>query len=508
MEQQTRADPRSMAEDASDVPFLYQFRETLRDAGLDGGSFSDGWRVQMKYMTERSTQSVTRRTFLETTAAGIAGTALTLGGSPGLGPRVARAAKPVTLTVLVPEHWKVIEGINTKNPSIIPPRRMWYYERILDWEKAQPGIKLEHQSVTWEQIAPRFIAASMAGNPPDILTVDGNELPALANGGFLYPLSDFKYDEWGDFNEDIVRYCTINGKIYAMSFYVGLWLYFVNRKLLKAAGIEQPGTTWPDVIDQAKRLTKDTRGLGRPDQWGFGMTMSSVAFQQGPSHLAQIVWSQGGEVADAKSQALIDTPDMAKAVQLVSDLVNTHKVTPRDILTMASNGQVDLFNSERWATGILHSSFYPPNVQKLGKDTVGLAPFPVFPGGRTYGTVEVFISAISTKAGKDPEKREAAWELIKHFGANETLWAAATHQFGMPVRKAAVKNPIYTQDPALKFLSQYTVDHGRPLPHIKEVRFYFDVMLAAVAAVVLGRSSVKAALQEGQRKYDERVKRA
>jgi multiple sugar transport system substrate-binding protein len=454
-------------------------------------------------MTETTKPTtVTRRRFL-VTAAGVVPAVTAMGTV-----RPARAQRGVTLTVVVPEHWKVTEGIQQKSATTVPPRRLWYFERIMEWDKAFPEIKLEHQSVTWEQIAPKFIAASLAGNPPDIITVDGNELPALATGGFLHPLNDFKYDQWPDFNKDIVDYCTIDGKIYAMSFYVGLWLYYANQKLLKAAGIGQPAKTWPEVISQAKLLTKDTRGLGRPDQWGFGMTMSGVAFQQGPSHLAQIVWSQGGDVADAKDLARIDTKEMAQAFQLVADLVNTHKVMARDVLTMPNNGMIDLFNTERWATGILHSSFYPPAVQALGKDAVGVAPFPVFPGGRSYGTVEVFIASISAKAGKDPGKREAAWELIKHFGANETLWAAAKHQFGMPVRKSAAGNAVYTQDPMLKFLSQYTVDHGRPIPHIKDVRFYFEVLLAAVAGAVLGRTTIPAALQEAQRKYDERVKRA
>lgn len=447
-------------------------------------------------------RTLSRRRFLTGTAGALTGAAV-LGRT-----RPARAAKPVTLTVVVPEHWKVIQGIEQKNASLIPPRRMWYYERIIQWEKEHPDVKIEHQSVTWDQIAPKFIAASLAGNPPDILTVDGNELPALVNGGFLYPLDEFKYAEWGDFNKDVVDYCTINGRTYAMSFYLGLWLYFVNWKLLKAAGITEAGRTWPEVVAHGKKLTKDTRGMGRPDQWGFGMSMSSVAFQQGPSHLAQIVWSQGGQVADAKGYGLVDTPEMAKAFQLVADLINAEKVMSRDVLAMANNGQPDLFNAGRWATGILHSSFYVPAVAALGKDGVGLAPFPVFPGGTTYGTVEVFLAAISTKAGKDSNKREAAFELIKFFGANETLWAAAKHQFGMPVRKSAVNNPVYSQDPALKFLAQYTVDHGRPIPHVQDVRYYFELLVGAVASTVLGRATVQAALQEAQRKYDERVKRA
>ena len=382
---------------------------------------------------------------------------------------------------------------------------MWYYVRIMEWEKEHPDIKLIHQSVTWDQIASQFIAASQAGDPPDILTVDGNELPALVNGGFLYPLDGFKYDEWSDFNKDIVDYCTINGHIYAMSFYLGIWLYFVNRKLLKAAGITQPATTWPEVVSQGKLLTKDTHGLGHPDQWGFGMTMSSVAFQQGPGHLAQLVWSQGGQVADAQGRALIDTPEMAHAIELVADLINKDKVMSPDVLAMANNGQVDLFNSERWATGILHSSFYIPTSEKLGKETVGVAAFPVFPGGKTYGTAEVFVSAMSTKTGKDPAKRDAAFELIKFFGADATLWAAAKYQLGLPVRKSALRDPIYSQDPTLAYMAKYAVEHGRPLPHMKEVRFYFETMMAAVSSVVLGRSPLPAALRQAEQQYNDRI---
>lgn len=138
-------------------------------------------------MTETTPSSTTTRRRFLATAAGVVPAAATLAG-----PRRARAQKATTLTLVVPEHWKVTEGIQQKSPATVQPRRLWYYERIMEWEKAHPDIKLEHQSVTWDQIAPKFIAASLAGNPPDILTVDGNELPALATGGFLHPLNEFR----------------------------------------------------------------------------------------------------------------------------------------------------------------------------------------------------------------------------------------------------------------------------------------------------------------------------
>src|SRR5688572_16858931 len=65
---------------------------------------------------------------------------------PRFGVAPVLAQEPVQLTILIPEHWNVVEGIRNSDPEIIPPRRMWFYERVKQWEQERPEITLDWQT--------------------------------------------------------------------------------------------------------------------------------------------------------------------------------------------------------------------------------------------------------------------------------------------------------------------------------------------------------------------------
>ena len=66
---------------------------------------------------------------------------------------------------------------------------------------------------------------------------------------------------------------------------------YYNTKMFKEAGIEKAATTWDEFVADAKKLTKDTNGDGKPDQWGFTAAGASVSAN---SHQAFIRGLQNG----------------------------------------------------------------------------------------------------------------------------------------------------------------------------------------------------------------------
>jgi arabinogalactan oligomer/maltooligosaccharide transport system substrate-binding protein len=420
----------------------------------------------------------------------------------------ATAAQPVTLTVLVPEHWKVVEGLRANSKETVPPRRLWFYERQKQWEQAHPETTFQWQTAQWEQIPTNFITASQANNPPDLVTFDAGYLYAVASGGYLAPLDGFKYDEWDDFNPYVQNeILTIDGKKYGLSNYLASWGLMYNKALLKDAGFVEPPKTWDEVLTQGKALTKDTRGTGQPDQWGFGALMMGQLNQTPPEHLATMVWSQGGEIMDKDRRALIDTAEMRKAVEQLVDLVNA-SVMPKDVISMKANDEIDLMSNKVWATGLLTTSYYPPVTDKLGKENVGFTYYPKFPGGQDVGPVEVFAWHMARKTAGDQRRAQAAFDWMKFQAANETLVLAAKYQFGQPSRKSAVNDPIFSSDPVLKFMADYTATRGRPLPHMVEKEYWYETLMKGVHAAILGQKPVDQALKDAQAEYTDRARRA
>ena len=131
------------------------------------------------------------------------------------------AGGPVTLNVLLWEHWKVAEGLQKNDPTNVPKRRLWFYETIKQFEADHKDIKLQYQTANWNVATQTFIAASQAGNPPDVLGAQSQDNQPLANASLVGDLDQFKYTEWDDFNQPVLREaCSVGGKIVAMPVYL------------------------------------------------------------------------------------------------------------------------------------------------------------------------------------------------------------------------------------------------------------------------------------------------
>ena len=454
----------------------------------------------------RLSKAISRRDLLKGTLA----FGLTLGGSKVLtgGVRSAHGKSgPVTLNLLVWEHWKVVDGLQRNDPTTVPKRRLWFYETIKRFEAKHPDIKLEYQTANWNVATQTFIAASQAGNPPDILGAQSQDNQPLARAGYVADLGQFKYDEWDDFSPPILREaCSVDGKIVAMPTYLTSTGLAYNKALLAKAGITDPPKTWDELVRVGKAVTKDTRGTGRPDQWGFGVELSSVSTPNPVSFTMPMIRSMGGAIVDKDGKGLMDTPEHREIAKLLSDMYNEHKILSPESFTMKANDEVDFFSTKKWVTGIMIYSLLPMTRAKVGAENFGFGPYPTFPGDEPRSYSEVFAFLMSSKAAKDPKKSLAAWELLKEIGSVETLVLIAKYQFGAPSRKSALKHPIYKSDPLLEYLSEYTLKTAIPFPFINEVNLYAETYIEALHRIVLLKQPVDETLKKHQAKYEAKLK--
>lgn len=81
------------------------------------------------------------------------------------------------------------------------------------------------------------------------------------------------------------------GKIYGVPFQWQTTLLFYNKTIFDASGVDYPSGSWKwdSVQAVSRKLTRDTNGDGKLDQWGFGATT-------GFEFLFSLIWSFGGEV--------------------------------------------------------------------------------------------------------------------------------------------------------------------------------------------------------------------
>lgn len=416
----------------------------------------------------------------------------------------AWAAQPeVTLRVMVPEHWRIVKPLEDNDRKSVVPRRLWFYDMVQSFKKQNPHIKLQLESVVYDNVTSTFVNKSMAGDPPDVVILPNGPQFKLARAGYLSPLDRFPFD-WADFNENVLREnMTVDGKIYMVPTYTVPHVLYYNKEIYEKAGIKEPPKTWDELIAIAKKLTRDINGDGKIDVWGMGMPASPAHPPFVYQSLEPIVWLLGGKLED-KGRALIDTPEMRKAVQLYVDLVHMHKVMP-DAVTTWDKEYMANFRNEKLAMTLRGAEEFVPSVAALGKK-VGMARVPVFKAGdRPYTWMEVFGFGMSKRAGET--KPEAAWAFLKQFGSEETFLLAAEHQKGLPTRKSVAGNPIYKSSPEFEFQAKYVVEAGRADPYIEEWEAWVDIVSRTVQAAVLRLGKVDELLKNAQREYDARLKR-
>jgi multiple sugar transport system substrate-binding protein len=135
-------------------------------------------------------------------------------------------------------------------------------EFIAEFEKRNPGIKVEMQSLvgTYDSDAYNKKADVMiaAGEQIDLLgesTLD--RVYAKVKAGVLEPLNDYAKKEGIDLEKEYNGLIPINGKIYMIPENVAAWLVYINKDMLDAAKLPLPPRdwTWADYREYAKKLT-------------------------------------------------------------------------------------------------------------------------------------------------------------------------------------------------------------------------------------------------------------
>ena len=261
---------------------------------------------------QQTASGISRRSFLKSTGAGLAGAA----SVTALRPRISVAA-PVTLSI-----W-------TGFPEI----EQFYKKAGEEYAKKNPGFKLETLSSELRGMEQKIAAAVPTDTGPDLFDVSRNIALTLIDANLLPPdppkvMSLLKSNA---FHPVTVEYNTWKGQVYGVPFLEGSKpaLYY-NTKMFKEAGLDpnKPPETWTQMREYAQKLTKRDAS-GKVTQWGVQIPSSGF-----PYWLFQgLAIENGAQLMNpAGTQTFYDTPEVIGALQYWLDLINKYKVHPEGIV--------------------------------------------------------------------------------------------------------------------------------------------------------------------------------
>ena len=280
---------------------------------------------------------------------------------------------------------------------------------INDFEEKYPDVTVNYQVIPWaEDPHVKYQTAILGGTMADVFSLGDPFQYVLAAAGALEPLNEYiPEDMLNDFVPATIDRNTIDGKLVALPWYVSVRALFYRSDLLAEEGIPEPTTswTWDEFVEYTKRLTKDTDGDGKIDQYGFGTSGQYV------SQYLPFLWQNDADFLDDKNEVATSTdPKAIEALQFYIDLVREHNVVPpgsttidlHEIQRMFANGQVALFID---AQDTAFAFDREPLLE--GKFGVGLLPHTVRHASFSGADV-VAISATS-------KNKEAAWQFMEHL---------------------------------------------------------------------------------------------
>ena len=384
-----------------------------------------------------------------------------------------------------------------------------YGQAIKQFEKTHKDVKVKIIVTSADNYATKLQAAISGNKVPDVFYIEQNNLLAYVNNGVLKDISK----EVKKSNVDLdniwsygVNSYRTNGKIvgkgplYGLPKDVGPMSLGYNKTMFEKNNIPLPDKdkhyTWDQFIEVAKKLTKDTNGDGKIDQYatGFNVNWSLQAF----------VWSNGGDWTNKnKTKVTINTPQFAEALQYFADFQNKYHITPS-----AKEAQ-SLDTYQRWMKGEL--AFFPVGPWDLStynklKFDYDLMPWPAGKTGKSATYVGSLGIGVSNKTKYSQDAVELAEYLSTNKKAQKTLVDA-----GVQIPNLKDMAQTWADDKSLKpanreeFL-QIVNDYGRAMPAATTYNSeWYDVFMTDIQPVLDGKVTAKEYVKKEQPKMQTKL---
>ena len=320
-------------------------------------------------------------------------------------------ADDVTLDVIIAQY-----GPNTNN---------WFLGDGMDgsnfvkkFEEANPGVKLNLEVVSWNDIYTVVSTRISNNNAPDILNID--TFAQYQAEGLLLPVSDYCPEElFADFFPSFIEQSVVDGVCWAVPDLASARALYYNVDMFEEVGIEVP-TTWAELEDACQAIIDFYGGEVYP--WGVDMTTD-----EGQACFAYYAWGNDGGFIDAEGNWTVNSDANVEAIQYVLGLVEKGFTNPNPA-TQTRYDLQDMFGAGKLAMVIAPNSVPSYCAQKGYTDiNYAVANIPANEG-KTSASVGVMdrIMAFKDDTADQAARNEAIGKFLTFFydPANYVGWVS------------------------------------------------------------------------------------
>ena len=315
--------------------------------------------------------------------------------------------KEVEITVMLPDYG-------------LPP------EDMLKEFKEEIGITVKTLPTSWDDIKSKVsIAAAGKKAAADIIEVDWSWIGEFQSAGWLEPL---EINE--DTQKDILSldYFKVDGKYYAMPHFNDLRVAYINKEMLKKAGLETLPSKWSElenVMDQLQ--AKDV--IKNPMLYPLG------AEENATTSFITLVYTRSGEVFNKDNT--LNKANALEALQMIKKYLDKGYINPETISADGGIVYKGIINGN--GAFLIGPTFYitsandPKESKVVGQ--ISTLPIPGKEGASTKTVAFTEAMGISTYS----ENKEAAKKFIEWISRPEVQFKLSKAINLTPTRTSVIQ---------------------------------------------------------------------
>ena len=307
------------------------------------------------------------------------------------------------------------------------------------FEAENPGIMLNLEVISWNDVHQVVDTRIANNNAPDILNID--TFSEFVPDGLLMPVKDYcPEDLYNDFFPAFIAESVIDDTVWAVPDLASARALFYNVDLLKDAGVEVP-TTWAELEDACQAILDYYNGDVYP--WGIDMTTD-----EGQACFAYYAWGNGGGFVDADGNWALNSPENVEAVNFAVGLVNKGFTNPNPATETRYDLQ-DMFAAGKLAM-LLTTNQLPTYVSdKGGSINMATAGIPANEGktGSSVGVMDRVMAFKDDSAPDQAARNEAIGKFLKFFYNPENYVGWVSMEGFLPAVNSAVE-ALVASDPS------------------------------------------------------------
>ena len=314
---------------------------------------------------------------------------------------VSAHAEDITLDVIIcqygpnTQNWFLGDGMNGSN-------------FVARFEEANPGIKLNLEVVSWNDVYTVVSTRISNNNAPDILNID--VFADYANEGLLMPVSEYCPEElFKDFFPSFIDQSVIDGTVWAVPDLASARALFYNEEILKEAGVEKVPETWAELEDASQAILDAFNGEVYP--WGIDMTTD-----EGQAAFAYYTWGNNGGFVDENGEWTLNSDANVEAIEYAIGLVNKGFTNPNPA-TQTRYDLQDMFAAGKMAMLIAPNQLPTYIIDKEGTVVPGTASLPHNDGAvsSSVGVMDRVMAFRDDSAPDQAARNEAIGKFLSFF---------------------------------------------------------------------------------------------